>query len=153
MLAGSVGRIRWAASHIVFAIAGTTVAILGAGVVAGLTYGIASGDVGGKLPAVLAVAALQLPAIWMLSAITVALFGLVPRFTPVAWGVLVGFIALYLLGSIGGLPHWLVNLQPFTHAQRTPGQPFDAAPVIWLLLIDVALLVVGLLAFRRRDLR
>ena len=77
MLAGAVGRIRWAASHIVIAIAGTTVAMLGAGVVAGLTYGIASGDVSGKLPAVLAVAALQLPAIWMLSAITVALFGLV----------------------------------------------------------------------------
>ena len=127
--------------------------MLGAGVVAGLTYGIASGDIGGKLPAVLAVAALQLPAIWMLCAITVALFGLVPRFTPVAWGVLVGFIALYLLGSIAGLPHWLVNFQPFTHAQRTPGQPFDAAPVIWLLLIDVALFAVGLLAFRRRDLR
>ena len=93
---------------------------------------------------------MQLPAIWMLSAITVALFGLTPRLTPVAWGFLVGFIALYLLGSIGGLPHWLVNLQPFAHAQRTPGHPFDAAPVIWLLLIDVVLLVVGLLAFRRR---
>ena len=153
VLAGAVGRIRWAASHIVVAVAGTTVAMLGAGVVAGLTYGIAGGDVGGKLPAVIAVAALQLPAIWMLSAITIALFGLVPRFTPVAWGVLVAFVALYLLGSIAGLPHWLVNLQPFTHAQRTPGQPFDAAPVIWLLLIDTAPLVVGLLAFRRRDLR
>ena len=79
VLAGAVGRIRWAASHIVVAVAGTTVAMLGAGVVAGLTYGIAGGDVGGKLPAVIAVAALQLPAIWMLSAITIALFGLVPR--------------------------------------------------------------------------
>ena len=48
--------------------------------------------------------------------------GCVPRFTPVAWGVLVAFIALYLLGSLAGLPHWLINLQPFTHAQRTPGQ-------------------------------
>ena len=67
--------------------------------------------------------------------------------------MLVAFIALYLLGSIAGLPHWLINLQPFTHAQRTPGQPFDATPVIWLLLIDAVLLVVGLLAFRRRDLR
>jgi len=102
---------------------------------------------------VLTVAALQLPAIWMLVAVTVALFGLVPRFTPVAWGVLVAFIALYLLGSLAGLPHWLINLQPFTHAQRTPGQPFDATPVIWLLLIDAILLSVGLLAFQRRDLR
>lgn len=153
VLAGAVGRIRWAASHILVAIAGAGMAILAAGLVAGLTYGIASGGIGGRLPPVLTVAALQLPAIWMLVAVTVALFGLVPRFTPVAWGVLVAFIALYLLGSLGGLPHWLINLQPFTHAQRTPGQPFDATPVIWLLLIDAVLLSVGLLAFRRRDLR
>jgi ABC-2 type transport system permease protein len=153
VLAAAIGRIRWAASHILVAIAGAAVAILAAGLVAGLTYGIASGDVGGRLPAVLTVAALQLPAIWMLAAVTIALFGLVPRFTPVAWGALVAFIALYLLGSLDGLPHWLINLQPFTHAQRTPGGPFDATPVIWLLLIDAALLVIGLLAFRRRDLR
>jgi ABC-2 type transport system permease protein len=153
VLAAAIGRIRWAASHILVAIAGAAVAILAAGLVAGLTYGIASGDVGGRLPAVLTVAALQLPAIWMLAAVTVALFGLVPRFTPAAWGVLVAFIALYLLGSLAGLPHWLINLQPFTHAQRTPDQPFDATPVILLLLIDAVLLVVGLLAFRRRDLR
>ena len=140
VLAGAVGRIRWAASHILVAIAGAAMAIFAAGLVAGLIYGIASGDVGGRLPAVLTVAALQLPAIWMLAAVTVALFGLVPRFTPVAWGVLVAFIALYLLGSLAGLPHWLINLQPFTHAQRMPGQPFDATPVIWLLLIDAVLL-------------
>ena len=87
------------------------------------------------------------------SAVTVALFGLLPRFTPVAWGVLVAFIAVYLLGSLANSPQWLLDLEPFTHAQRTPGQPFDAAPVIWLLLIDGVLLAIGLLAFRRRDLR
>ena len=128
-------------------------AILAAGLVAGFSYGVATNDLGGRLPAVLTVAALQLPAIWLLTAVTVALFGLVPRFTPVAWGALVAFIALYLLGSLAGLPHWLINLQPFTHAQRTPGQPLDATPVIWLLLIDAVLIVIGLLAFRRRDLR
>jgi len=153
VLASAVSRIRWAASHIVFAIIGTAVAMMAAGAVAGLIYGASSHDVSGKLRTVLAVAALQLPAIWMLSAITVALFGVAPRFTPVAWGVLVAFVALYLLGSIAGLPHWLIDLQPFTHAQHIPGQPFNAAPVIWLLLIDVALMATGLVAFRRRDLR
>ena len=82
VLAGAVGRIRWAASHILVAIAGAAVAILAAGLVAGFSYGIASGDVGGRLPAVLTVAALQLPAIWMLAAVTVALFGLVPDSPP-----------------------------------------------------------------------
>jgi ABC-2 type transport system permease protein len=153
LLSGAVGRTRWAASHIVFALVGPAVAMLAAGVVTGLTYGIASADVGGKLRVVVAVAALQLPAIWVLTAVTVALFGLLPRFTPVAWGVLVGFVAVYLLGSIAGVSNWVIDLQPFTHAQRVPGEAFRAAPVIWLLLIDVVLLALGLLGFRRRDLR
>ena len=153
LLSGAVSRTRWAASHIVFALVGPAVAMLAAGVVTGLTYGIASADVGGKLRVVVAVAALQLPAIWVLTAVTVALFGLLPRFTPVAWGVLVGFVAVYLLGSIAGVSNWVIDLQPFTHAQRVPGEAFRAAPVIWLLLIDMVLLALGLLGFRRRDLR
>ena len=136
-----------------FAIAGPAVAMLAAGLVAGLAYGAAAGDVGGKLPGVLAAALVQLPAIWMLAAVTVALFGLAPRFTPVAWGVLVAFVALYLLGSISGVPQWLLDLEPFTHTPKLPGAPFEFAPVAWLLLIDVALIAAGLVGLRRRDLR
>ncbi|MBP1160028.1 ABC-2 type transport system permease protein [Rhodococcus sp. PvR044] len=150
---GAVGRTRWAASHIVFAVAGPAVALLAAGLVAGLTYGIAAGDIGGKLPRVLATGLVQLPAVWMLAAITVLLFGLVPRFTPVAWGVLVTFVALFLLGSISGVPQWVQGLQPFSHTPKLPGAEFEATPLVWLLVIDAALLVAGLIAFRRRDLR
>ena len=63
----------------------------------------------------LGTAAVQLPAVWLLVAVTVALFGLLPRFTPVAWGVLVAFIAIYLLGSLANSPQWLLDLEPFTH--------------------------------------
>lgn len=98
IMAVAIGRTRWAISHLFFAITGSAVAILAAGFVTGLGYGIAVDDFGGKLRTVQAVAATQLPAIWMLAAVTVALFGLIPRFTPVAWGVLVAFVAVYLLG-------------------------------------------------------
>ena len=153
VLAGAVGRIRWAASHIVFAITGPTVAMLAAGLVAGLTYGLAADDIGDKLPGVLAAAAVQLPAIWLLSAVTVAMFGIVPRFTPAAWGVLVAVIALYFLGSVAGMPQWMLDLTPYAHVPHAPGGEFRAAPVVWLLMIDVVVMVSGLLAFRRRDLR
>lgn len=78
LLAGSVSRTRWLASHLVFAIAGTGVAMMLAAMVAGVTYGASAGDVAGKLPTVLGTAAVQLPAVWLLAAITVALFGLLP---------------------------------------------------------------------------
>jgi ABC-2 type transport system permease protein len=153
VLSCAIGRIRWALSHIAFAVGGTAAALLAAGVVAGITYGLAAADVGAKLPGVLAAAAVQLPGVWLLSAVTVALFGFIPRFTPVAWGVLVTFLAVYFLGSISGVPQWVLDLTPFAHIPRVPGETFRAAPLAWLLLADAVLFTGGLIALRRRDLR
>jgi ABC-2 type transport system permease protein len=123
-----------------------------AGATGGLVYGIAAGDVGGKLAVVVGTAAAQLPAIWLAAAVTVGLFGVAPRFTPVAWGVLIGFVALYLIGSLAGFPQWVLDLEPFAHIPRV-GAGFTVVPLLWLLLVDAALIALGALAFRRRDLR
>ena len=152
-LAGAVSRTRWLASHLVAALAGSATAILIAGAAAGLVYGVAANDVGGKLALVVGTAAVQLPAVWLLSAVTLALFGLTPRFTPVAWGVLVAFIALYLIGSLAEFPQWVLDLEPFAHTPRVGGGDFTAVPLLWLLVIDAALIVLGVIAFRRRDVR
>jgi ABC-2 type transport system permease protein len=152
LLATAVGRTRWLASHLLVAITGTAVSMTVAGLAAGLTYGVAAGDVGGKLGLVLATAAVQLPAVWLLAAVTVALFGLLPRFTPVAWGVLVAFIAVYLLGSLANSPQWLVGLEPFTHVPHVGSGAVNATPLWWLLGIDATFIVLGANAFRRRDL-
>jgi ABC-2 type transport system permease protein len=152
LLAGAVSRTRWLASHLAIALIGSAAAIMIAALVAGLTYGVAAGDVAGKLPTVLGTAAVQLPAVWLLSSVTVAVFGLLPRFTPVAWGVLVVFIAVYLLGSLANSPQWLLDLEPFTHTPRVGSAQFTAAPLVWLLAIDAALIALGAIAFRRRDL-
>ncbi|OBI49118.1 ABC transporter permease [Mycobacterium sp. E796] len=151
-LAGAVSRTHWLASHLAAALLGSAVAMLASGVAGGLVYGIAAGDVGGKLAVVVGAAAVQLPAVWLLAAVTVTLFGLAPRFTPVAWGVLVCFVAIYLIGELARFPQWLVDLEPFTHVPRV-GADFTAAPLLWLLAIDIALIILGATAFRRRDLR
>jgi ABC-2 type transport system permease protein len=137
---------------LVAALLGSAVAMLLAGATGGLVYGVAAGDVGGKLAVVVGTAAAQLPAIWLAAAVTVVLFGVAPRFTPVAWGVLIGFVALYLIGSIAGFPQWVLDLEPFAHVPRV-GPDFTAIPLLWLLAIDVALITLGAMAFRRRDLR
>ena len=69
-----------------------------------------------------------------------------------AWGVLVGFVALFLIGSLAGFPQWVLDLEPFGNLPRA-GKDFTAVPLLWLLAIDAALLVAGVVAFRRRDLR
>jgi len=153
LLAGAVSRTRWLASHLVIAILGSAAALLIAGLAAGLSYGAAAGDTGGKLPAVLGTAAVQLPAVWLPAAVTVLLFGLVSRFTPVAWGVLVAFVALFLLGSLSGFPPWVLDMVPYAHTPRIGAGEFTAVPLVWLLVIDVVLVAAGAIAFRRRDLR
>lgn len=153
VLAGAVSRTRWMASHLVFSIIGTGIAMMMAALVAGVTYGAAAGDVSGKVAIVLGTAAAQLPAVWLLAAVTVALFGLLPRYTPATWGVLVAFVAVYLLGSLANAPQWLLDLEPFAHVPHVGGGDFVATPLWWLMGIDAALIALGAIAFRRRDLR
>jgi ABC-2 type transport system permease protein len=91
--------------------------------------------------------------VWLSAAVTVALFGLTPRFSPLSWGVLVGFVALYLIGSLSGFPQWLLDLEPFAHIPRVTDGAFTPFPVLWLLVIDAVLISVGMAAFQRRDVQ
>ncbi|MBF6327307.1 ABC transporter permease [Nocardia transvalensis] len=153
ILAGAVGRIRWAASHMAFALVGPAVILLVSGVIGGVVYGAAAGDIGGKLPRILGAALVQLPAIWLFAGATVLLFGLLPRWAPVAWGVFTAAIALYLLGAISGVPQWLLDLAPYSHLPKLPAESFTATPVVIMVVVAAALIAVGLIGFRRRDLR
>lgn len=151
LLAAAVSRTRWLAGHVVTALAASAAAMLLAGCTAGLAYGIAAGDVGATLPTLMATAAAQLPAVWLPAAVTVAVFGLAPRFTPVGWGVLVWFVAVYLLGSLSGAPRWLLDAEPFAHIPRVGSGSVDSTALVWLLAIDVGLIAVGVAGYRRRD--
>ncbi len=153
VLAAAISRVRWATSHVVFALAGPAVALTVAGLAAGLAYGASIGDVGGQVPRILAAALVQLPGVWVLTGITVAMFGLVPRFAPAAWGVFAAMMTLYVFGMVADLPQPLLDLVPFLHLPRLPGGEFQAAPILWLLGMAAALLAVGLAALRRRDVR
>ncbi|MGW4093192.1 ABC transporter permease [Nocardia sp. NPDC004718] len=152
-LSGAVGRVRYALSHIGFALLGPAAALLVSGVAIGIVYGAADGDLGTKLSQSSAAAAVQVPAVWVVTGIAVALYGLAPRFAPVAWGVLSAMVVIFFVGSLDGLPHWMLDLVPFVHPPKVPGAEFQAQPLLWLLATAVALLAVGITAFRSRDLR
>ena len=152
VLAAAVSRPRWAASHLAFAVLGP-VALLGSGgLAAGLAHGLVSGDVGRELPRVLGAAMAQLPAVWVLSGVTVALFGLLPRLVASgSWGVLAACVFLEWFGGPLQLGDGILDLSPFEHLPRLPGSDVETAPLVWLTVVASALLAAGLLGFRRRD--
>ena len=152
VLAAAVGRIRWAWSHLVFAVAGPVVLLLLVGLTTGLVYGAHTGDMGKALGQLVSSALVQLPAVWVLAGIAVLLFGLVPRWSAAAWGVLVGSLVLTELGSLVNLSKWAADISPFTHVPKLPGGTFTATPLVWLLVVAVALTAAGLAGLRRRDL-
>ena len=134
VLAGPVGRLRWAASHLVFSVAGSALALLVAGCTVGLTYGANSGDLGHQLSRVLEGALVQVPAVWVLAAVTVAVIGLAPRFSAaVAWGALGLCVVLGLIGAALQLDQRVMDLSPFTHVPKVPGAALTATPVLLLL--------------------
>lgn len=92
-----------------------------------------------------------LPAIALTAAFAVALYGALPRFTGVAWLLVVWIVLVLFLGELLGMPDWLRNTSPFTHTPLLPGADLTATPLLLLGGITLVLLVVGGVGFRSRD--
>ncbi|MEV6931024.1 ABC transporter permease [Dactylosporangium sp. NPDC051485] len=151
LLAGSVTRGGWMAGHLAFAFIGAAVPLAAAGLTMGLVHGARVGDVGGQAGRILGAALVQLPAVWVLAGIAVALFGLAPRLVAVSWAG-VGLALLFgQFGSALDLSQGVRDISPFTHLPRLPGGEFQALPVTVLVVIAIVLAAAGLVGFRRRD--
>lgn len=153
VLATTVGRVRFAASHLLFAIVGPAVALLVSGVAIGVVWGATEGGLGDKVVQSLGAVAVQLPAVWVVTALAMLLVGVLPGYAPLAWGVLSAMIVVFLFGALGGLPQWVLDLVPFVHPPKLPGSAFTLTPIAWLILLALVGIAGGLAGFRRRDLR
>jgi ABC-2 type transport system permease protein len=152
VLATATSRWQWAASHLVFSLLGPAVALLAAGVAEGLAYGVAIGDVGGQLPRLIGAALAQLPAVWVLAAIAIAIFGFFPRASMVSWAGPAICILIGLVSAGVATAGWIRDISPFTHLPSLPGGSVSAAPFITLLAIAAVVSLAGLIGLRRRDL-
>lgn len=150
LLATAVSRAQWALSHTAIALAGTALLMATAGLTAGVAHAAQTGDAG-QIPRLLGAALAQVPAAWVLAAVALALFGLVPRATTAAWAALALCLALAELGPVLGLSNTIIDLSPFAHSPQLPGGSFSAAPLT-LAVIAAALGALGLAGLRRRDL-
>jgi ABC-2 type transport system permease protein len=138
LLTDRVSRLNWATSHLVFSLLGPALVLAAAGLAEGLTHG----NPGGLIRTMLA----ELPAVWILAAVAIALFGLLPRASAGAWGALALCVLILLVGQTLELNQWLLDISPFTHVREA------ATPLITLTVTAAVIAAVGLVALRRRDI-
>lgn len=151
LLATRTSRFRLAASHAVIAVVGTTVLTVTVGLGAGFAHA-GSGGNGGMVGQDLTAALVRLPAVWVLVALSLAVYGLAGRWMSVTWGVLVGCLLVGQFGDLMNLPQWTQDLSPYAHVPQLPGGTLDATGMVALVGVAAALGAIGFAAFRRRDL-
>jgi ABC-2 type transport system permease protein len=152
VLAGAVPRVRWTASHLLFALLGPAVVLAAAGLAAGLVYGLDVGDVGGQVPRNVAAALAQLPAVWILAGLTAAVYGVLPRLAAaVGWVALAVCVLIGQVGPLLRLGDAVLDVSPFTHVPHLPAGSVSATPLVVLTVVAAALVAVGVAAFDRRD--
>ncbi|MFE2595834.1 ABC transporter permease [Streptomyces sp. NPDC059396] len=145
VLAGAVGRLRWAAGHLLIAFGGAALIMLLGGLGLYLGYGH-------RLPGILGASLVQLPAIWVVGGLAVLLYGLFPRAAAAAWAVAGLTLALGWIGPAVNLPQPAMNLSPFTHLPKLPGADMTWPPALILTAVATALVAAGLTGLRRRDM-
>jgi ABC-2 type transport system permease protein len=151
VLATAVARTRWLASHLAIAIAGSTALLLVLGLGFGVARSISASDAA-ELPRLIGASLAYAPALWVFVGLAVAVFGIAPRLVGIAWGFL-GLIAFIgFIGPLLRLPDWTFDLSPLEHVARMPVADIRLVPEVVLTLVAAALVAVGVVAFRRRDL-
>ncbi len=149
VLAGAVGRWRWLLGHVLVAFAGAAWLQLVVGVVGGV---IAHASAGYPVGALVTAALSTVPAAWVAAGLAVVLFGVVPRGSALAWGLLVVFLLLGEFGELLTLPAWVIGLSPFDHLGSLPGGSASSGGLLGLLTVAALTVALGGAAFRRRDL-
>jgi len=150
VLSTPTSRWAWMGSHVAVSLVGSALIVLAGGLGIGATYGIVIGDLG-QVPRLMAASLAYVPAVWVLAAIAIALFGWAPRASVAAWALLAGAFVIAMLGTILDLPDWVLGLSPFHHAPQVPAAAVSVLPIAVLLAITVVTTAAGFAGFRRRD--
>ena len=152
VLASPVSRWRWAGSHLAIAMAGSAVLLLVAGLATGVSYALAGGA-WSSVPRLAGAALVYAPAMWLMTGLATILFGALPAVVDVAWGVLATCFLLGFLGDVLRLPRWVLQLSPFDRTPALPAAGLAWVPLSVITLLAAVLVLAGLGALRRRDLR
>jgi ABC-2 type transport system permease protein len=150
LLATGLSRTRWLLGQVAVTVVGTGLVVVASGAGLGVGYALAADDAGAMADYTLATVPYVVPVL-VTGAVALLLFGLVPRFAPLAWLVLGFAVVVLMFGELFSIPDWLQALSPFDHLALVPAEDFRWAPVLGLGVVAVALGAAGVAGFTRRD--
>jgi ABC-2 type transport system permease protein len=152
LYAGPVTRTRSAGAEAAAAAAGAVVLAVVAGVATWLGTTIAGAGL--RLGAALAGVVNVLPIVALCLGAAVLALGVLPRAVSVVGALPAagGFLLLVVADSVAA-PGWVRGLSPFAHLAPVPQAATNWVAAAVMLVVALALALVGLVAYERRDLR
>ena len=143
-------RTAWLAPHLLV-VAGGTLVVGAAGAIAlAVSTAAALGD-SSWVPTLLTAAAQHLPVMLLLGGLSLALFGCAPRWQPAVWAVFAVAAVIGYMGPGLDLPAGLVEWAPFGLVGNVPAEAVDVTGSLVAGVGGLALAVLGVIGFRRRD--
>jgi ABC-2 type transport system permease protein len=149
VLAGALGRARWLGAQVLVVTTGLVVMVVASAVVFGAATSLSTGD-SGYVGTLLESGLAYLPAELVIAAVSMLLYGLVPRAFALAWAAFGAVTFIGLLGSGLQLPEWVLNLSPLTHVGNPPVDSIDTTALVWLALVAAVLASAAFAGFNRR---
>ncbi|HEX7740472.1 MAG TPA: ABC transporter permease [Marmoricola sp.] len=150
LLSTGLGRGRWLGGHLLIAGAGTVLALTLSGLGLGVGFALVTGDSGRVGPFTWAALSLA-PAVLLLAAIAVLLYGALPQWASLAWLPLVFCVVVMMFGAALRFPSWIMGVSPFRHLSSVPADPENWAHFATVLALAVVVGVAGVFTFDRRD--
>lgn len=151
LLALGVNRYRWLGGRLLLASAGVLALSLTAGLFA--WAGAVSQGVSISLARMLEAGANCLPVALLFLGVAALAYAALPRASAaIAYGLVTVAFLWQLVGSLLGVPRWVVELTPFAHVGLVPTQPFRTGSAAIMLALALACASGALWVFRRRDL-
>lgn len=151
LLATAASRTSQALSHLVPALVVPSLAFVLVGACLPMAPAFSSGDWSDVARYTRSALAL-LPGLWLVVGLAMALIGWLPRWTGLVWAVLGWTMFATWFAVLFDLPQWLLTVQPWGHLPHLPRDPMDWTPVVVESLLAAALVILGLVGYRRRGI-
>ncbi|MGB8233783.1 MAG: hypothetical protein WCE60_07315, partial [Methanobacterium sp.] len=151
LLTNSVSRNSWIFNNLIFGFIAPAFIMIIFSLAMALAYGY-SANISYDPTKLLIATLAYLPAIWILTGLTVLLFGLKPRLTSLSWAVLGLFLIVSLLGEFSNINQNILNLSPFTQVPNILIGNSITTNLVWVFIIGIALTIIGLYSYNHRDI-